>query len=420
MPTNTPIDLNYEQFRQLRMRLDMSRGKPAPEQLDLSQGLFDAALVADYRASDDFDCRNYGLASGLPEARELGAELLGVPAAQVIAGGNSSLELMHDALAFALLHGVPVGEGEGRGAPWRGQGEIAFLCPAPGYDRHFAICEALGVRMIAVPMRDDGPDMDAVEALVRDDATIKGMWCMPLYSNPTGAIYADEVVQRLAAMPAAAPDFRLFWDDAYRFHHLTGERHETPNVIEACEAAGHAQRALVFASLSKATFAGGALAWLAASPANVAWWQRCAAARTIGPDKLNQLRHVRFIRDRAGLEALMARHRALLAPKFAAVDEVFRARLAHVPQVRWNVPRGGYFISLYAPPGCARRTVELAAGAGLVLTPAGAAFPYGVDPEDSHLRIAPSFPSLEEVRLAAQGIAASLLRSLEAREVAAV
>ncbi|WP_433703824.1 aminotransferase class I/II-fold pyridoxal phosphate-dependent enzyme [Paraburkholderia sacchari] len=420
MSTNTPIDLNYEQFRQLRMRLDMSRGKPAPEQLDLSQGLFDAALVADYRASDGFDCRNYGLASGLPEARELGAELLGVPAAQVIAGGNSSLELMHDALAFALLHGVPVGGGEGRGAPWRGQGEIAFLCPAPGYDRHFAICEALGVRMIAVPMRDDGPDMDAVEALVRDDATIKGMWCMPLYSNPTGAIYADGVVQRLAALPAAAPDFRLFWDDAYRFHHLTGERHETPNVIEACEAAGHAQRALVFASLSKATFAGGALAWLAASPANVAWWQRCAAARTIGPDKLNQLRHVRFIRDRAGLEALMARHRALLAPKFAAVDEVFRARFAHVPEVRWNVPRGGYFISLYTPKDCARRTVELAAGAGLVLTPAGAAFPYGVDPEDSHLRIAPSFPSLEEVRLAAQGIAASLLRSLEAREVAAV
>ncbi|CAB3778885.1 Putative aminotransferase/MSMEI_6121 [Paraburkholderia caffeinitolerans] len=420
MSTNPSIDLNYEQFRQLRMRLDMSRGKPAPEQLDLSQGLFDPALVADYRASDGFDCRNYGLASGLPEARELGAELLGVPAAQVIAGGNSSLELMHDALAFALLYGVPVGEGEGRSAPWRAQGEIAFLCPAPGYDRHFAICEALGVRMIAVPMRDDGPDMDAVEALVRNDATIKGMWCMPLYSNPTGAIYADEVVQRLAAMPAAAPDFRLFWDDAYRFHHLTGERHATPSVIEACEAAGHAQRVLVFASLSKATFAGGALAWLAAAPGNVAWWQRCAAARTIGPDKLNQLRHVRFIRDRAGLEALMARHRALLAPKFAAVDEVFRVRLAHVSEVRWNVPRGGYFISLYAPPGCARRTVELAAEAGLVLTPAGAAFPYGVDPEDRHLRIAPSFPSLEEVRLAAQGIAVSLLRALEEREVAAL
>ncbi|MCG5073981.1 aminotransferase class I/II-fold pyridoxal phosphate-dependent enzyme [Paraburkholderia tagetis] len=413
------VDLNYERFRQLRMRLDMSRGKPSPEQLDLSQGLFDAALDEGYRARDGFDCRNYGLASGLPEARELGAELLEVPAAQVIAGGNSSLELMHDALAFALLHGVPVGEakgqGEGRSAPWRAQGAIAFLCPSPGYDRHFAICEALGVRMIAVPMREDGPDMDAVEALVREDASVKGMWCMPLYSNPTGAIYADEVVRRLAAMPAAAPDFRLFWDDAYRFHHLTDERHATPDVIEACAAAGHAERVLMFASLSKVTFAGGALAWLAASPRNVAWWQRCAAVRTIGPDKLNQLRHVRFVRDRAALEALMARHRALLAPKFAAVDEVFRARLAHVPQVRWNVPRGGYFTSLYAPPGCARRTVELAGEAGLVLTPAGAAFPYGVDSEDSHLRIAPSFPALEEVRLAAEGIAVSLLRALEER-----
>lgn len=416
MSTNPPVDLNYERFRQLRMRLDMSRGKPAPEQLDLSQGLFGAAPDGGYRARDGFDCRNYGLASGLPEARELGAGLLGVPAAQVIAGGNSSLELMHDALAFALLHGVPAGDSsEERGLPWRAQGEIAFLCPAPGYDRHFAICEALGVRMIAVPMREDGPDMDAVEALVRADATVKGMWCMPLYSNPTGAIYADEVVRRLAAMPAAAPDFRLFWDDAYRFHHLTGERHATLDVIEACAAAGHAERVLMFASLSKVTFAGAALAWLAASPRNVAWWQRCAAVRTIGPDKLNQLRHVRFVRDRATLEALMARHRALLAPKFAAVDEVFRARLSAVPQVRWNVPRGGYFISLYAPPGCARRTVELAGEAGLVLTPAGAAFPYGVDPEDSHLRIAPSFPALEEVRLAAEGIAVSLLRALEER-----
>lgn len=418
MSTNPPVDLNYERFRQLQMRLDMSRGKPSPEQLDLSQALFDAAPDAGYRARDGFDCRNYGLASGLPEARELGAELLGVPADQVIAGGNSSLELMHDALAFALLYGVPVGEG--RGAPWRAQGEIAFLCPSPGYDRHFAICEALGVRMIAVPMREDGPDMDVVEALVREDASVKGMWCMPLYSNPTGAIYADDVVRRLAAMPAAAPDFRLFWDDAYRFHHLTDEHHATPDVVAACAAAGHAGRVLLFASLSKVTYAGGALAWFAASPRNVAWWQRCAAVRTIGPDKLNQLRHVRYVRDRATLEALMARHRALLAPKFAAVDEVFRARLSQVREVRWNVPRGGYFISLYAPPGCARRTVELAGAAGLVLTPAGAAFPYGVDPHDSHLRIAPSFPALDEVRLAAEGIAVSLLQALEERSVETV
>ncbi|HEY4806091.1 MAG TPA: aminotransferase class I/II-fold pyridoxal phosphate-dependent enzyme, partial [Paraburkholderia sp.] len=262
MLMSPPVDLTYERFQQLQMRLDMSRGKPSPEQLDLSQALIDEAGQAGFLARDGFDCRNYGLASGLPEARELGAELLGVPPAQVIAAGNSSLELMHDALTFALLHGVPVGEGADVGAPWRAQGEIAFLCPAPGYDRHFAICEALGVRMIAVPMREDGPDMDRVEALVRDDPSIKGMWCVPLYSNPTGAIWSDAVIRRLAAMPAAA-DFRLFWDDAYRFHHLTEEAHATLDVFEACAAAGHAERALMFASLSKVTFGGGAFAWLA-------------------------------------------------------------------------------------------------------------------------------------------------------------
>ncbi|WP_233865808.1 aminotransferase class I/II-fold pyridoxal phosphate-dependent enzyme [Paraburkholderia adhaesiva] len=408
----TPPDtLTYERFRELKLQLDMSRGKPAPEQLDLSRALIETANEAGHLARDGFDCRNYGLPSGLPEARELGATLLGVPAAQVIAAGNSSLELMHDALVFALLHGVPVEEGSS--APWRAQGEIAFLCPAPGYDRHFQIREALGIRMIAVPMRDDGPDMDAVEQLVRDDASIKGIWCVPLYSNPTGAIFSDDVVRRLASMPTAAPDFRLFWDDAYRFHHLGDERLTTLNALQVCTEAGHADRLLMFASLSKVTFAGGALAWFAASPRNVAWWQRHTVVRSIGPDKLNQLRHVRFVRNRATLEALMEQHRALLKPKFDAVDAVFRARLSRVPGVHWNVPRGGYFISLYAPPGCARRTVELAALAGLILTPAGAAFPYGVDPQDSHLRIAPSYPSLEDVRLAAEGIALSLLRAIE-------
>ncbi|HTH62947.1 MAG TPA: aminotransferase class I/II-fold pyridoxal phosphate-dependent enzyme [Paraburkholderia sp.] len=406
------MPMTYEQFRERGMRLDMSRGKPSPEQLDLSAALIERAADVGHLAQDGFDCRNYGLPNGLLEARELGAQLLGAPAAQVIAAGNSSLELMHDALAFARLHGVP--SDGGQSTRWRGEEQIAFLCPSPGYDRHFAICEALGVRMIAVPMRDDGPDMDFVEAQVRDDPSIKGIWCVPLYSNPTGAIYSDDVVRRLASMPAA-PDFRLFWDDAYRFHHLTGERLATADVLAACDAAGHPDRAFVFASLSKVTFAGGALAWFASSPANIAWWQRCASARTIGPDKLNQLRHVHLLRDRATLDALMDRHRAILKPKFDAVDRVFRARLAGVPDVHWTTPRGGYFISLYAPHGCARRTVELAAAAGLALTPAGAAFPYGVDPRDSHLRIAPSFPSLDEVTLAAEGIAVSLLRAIDER-----
>ncbi|WP_323122337.1 aminotransferase class I/II-fold pyridoxal phosphate-dependent enzyme [Burkholderia alba] len=402
------MPMTYDTFKQRGMRLDMSRGKPAAEQLDLATALFDAAGPVGHLSRGGVDCRNYGHVLGLPEAREFGAALLDVEPSQIAAMGNSSLELMHDALAFAVLFGVP------DGAAWRTQRDVAFLCPVPGYDRHFAICEALGIRMISVPMRDDGPDMDFVEAQVRDDASIKGIWCVPLYSNPSGAIYSADTVRRLASMPAAAADFRLFWDDAYRFHHLTETRHGTPNVIDACAAAGHSDRALVFASLSKATFGGGAVAFLASSTRNLDWWQRHVSIRTIGPDKLNQLRHVRVLRDRAGLDALMAGHRALLRPKFEAVDAAFAEYLAGVPDVAWNRPEGGYFISLYAPRGFAKRTVALAAEAGLVLTPAGAAYPYRRDPDDRHLRIAPSFPSLDEVRLAAQGIALSLRRALEA------
>ncbi|SIT49932.1 putative aminotransferase MSMEG_6286/MSMEI_6121 [Paraburkholderia piptadeniae] len=401
----------YDEFKRLNMRLDMSRGKPSPEQLDLSRALIDEAGTAGFMSRDGIDCRNYGHVLGLPEAREFGAQLLDVDAAQVVAAGNSSLELMHDALVFAMLHGVSAHVSNH--APWSRQREVAFLCPVPGYDRHFAICEALGIRMIAVPMTQDAPDMDAVEALVKHDASVKGIWCMPLYSNPSGAIWSRTTIERLAAMPTAANDFRLFWDDAYRFHHLTGTRHATPGIIELCEQAGHADRALVFASLSKVTLAGGGVAFLASSRRNVDWWQRHASIRTIGPDKLNQLRHVRYLRDREGLEHLMAKHRALLRPKFDAVVAEFDTLLADVPGVSWNRPEGGYFISLYAPKGHAKRTVALAADAGLVLTPAGAAYPYGRDDEDRHLRIAPSFPSLDEVTLAARGIALSLRRALE-------
>ncbi|MBP0595137.1 aminotransferase class I/II-fold pyridoxal phosphate-dependent enzyme [Paraburkholderia sp. LEh10] len=399
----------YEEFKRLDMRLDMSRGKPSPEQLDLSRALLDEAGTAGFMSRDGIDCRNYGHVLGLPEAREFGAQLLDADAAHVVAAGNSSLELMHDALVFAMLHGVP------DHAPWVRQGEVALLCPVPGYDRHFAICEALGIRMIPVPMRQDGPDMDVVEALVKRDASVKGIWCMPLYSNPSGAIWSQATIGRLAALAAAAADFRLFWDDAYRFHHLTDTRHTTPNIIELCERAGHADRALVFASLSKVTVAGGGIAFLASSRRNVGWWQKHMNVRTIGPDKLNQLRHVRYLRDREGLERLMAKHRVLLRPKFDAVIATFETLLGDVPGVSWNRPEGGYFISLYAPRGCAKRTVALAAEAGLVLTPAGAAHPYGRDADDAHLRIAPSYPSLEEVTLAACGIALSLRRALQDR-----
>lgn len=399
--------MTYDEFMALGLSIDMTRGKPAPEQLDLSQALIDDVPRAGYLSRDGIDCRNYGHPLGLPEARELGAQLLGLPAAQVVAGGNSSLELMHDALAFAMLRGLPEGQA------WRHAGDVAFLCPVPGYDRHFAICEALGIRMIEVPMNDDGPDMDRVEALVASDASIKGIWCTPLYSNPTGTIYSPETVNRLARMPVAAPDFRLFWDDAYRFHHLTATPHASPDIVAACASAGYADRAFVFASTSKVTFGGGGVAFFASSPRNVDWWQGCASARTIGPDKLNQLRHVHYLRDRATLEQLMERHRGVLQPKFELLDATLGALLGDVPGVTWTKPQGGYFVSLFTPDGHAKRTVELAAQVGVVLTPAGSAFPGGVDPRDRHLRIAPSCPSTTQIERAAQVIALSLRRALE-------
>lgn len=401
------ISQQFEEFRALGMKLDMSRGKPSSEQLDLSRALLDTVKSDDaLTAADGTDCRNYGVLLGLTEARKLFADLLEVPAAQLVAADNSSLSLMHDALAFALLHGTPGHQ------PWRGQEPISFICPVPGYDRHFAICEALGVRMINVDLKDDGPDMDAVEKLVATDASIKGIWCIPKYSNPTGTVYSAAVAQRLAQMRTAAPDFRIFWDDAYRFHHLTDKRVETPRIVELCAAAGNPDRALVFASTSKITFAGAGIGVLASSPGNIAWWQKCTSVRTIGPDKINQLRHVRFLRDRAGVEALMERHRALLQPRFEAVEAIFSEYLGKIEGVSWTRPQGGYFINLVTPPGLAKRTVELAKQAGITLTPAGASFPYGKDPHDQHIRIAPSFPSLKEIRLAAQGVSLALLKAI--------
>ena len=389
----------YDAFKQRGLKLDMSRGKPAPEQLDLSNALTDA--LPGYAAADGTDCRNYGGGVGLPEARALFGELLGVPAAQVVVDGSASLSLMHDVIVYALLNGVPGGQ------PWVGQQPV-FLCPVPGYDRHFSICELRGIKMVNIPMDDKGPDMDLVERLVAADPAIKGMWCVPKYSNPSGAVYSDQVVQRLAAMQTAAPDFRLMWDDAYHFHHLGDENVEIADIIKACAAAGHPERAIVFASTSKVSWAGSGIAALAASPANIAWWTKHAGVRSIGPDKINQLRHVRLLKDKAGVDALMQRHRALLQPKFEAVLAQFSALLGEVDGVSWTVPKGGYFIDLVTPPGAARRTIALAKEAGITLTPAGAAYPYGVDPEDSHIRIAPSFPSLPEIAQAAEGIALSL------------
>lgn len=395
----------YQAFKQLGLKLDMSRGKPAPEQLDLSNALTGA--LDGYKAADGTDARNYGGTVGLPEARALFAALLDVPAAQVVVDSSASLSLMHDVIVYSLLNGVP------GHAPWVQQ-PVTFLCPVPGYDRHFAICEARGIKMINVPMNADGPDMDVVEKLVAEDASIKGMWLVPKYSNPGGVVFSDAVVQRLAAMKTAAPDFRLLWDDAYRFHHLGEQKLEVANILQACEQAGHPDRAIVFASSSKVTWAGSGVAALAASPANIAWWTKHAGFRSIGPDKINQLRHVRFLKDLPTVEALMEQHRQLLKPKFDAVLAQFQALLGDVPGVSWTAPQGGYFIDLVTPDGAAKRTVALAKEAGITLTPAGAAFPYGVDPHDRHIRIAPSFPSLQEINQAAQGIALSLRVALTA------
>ncbi len=397
---------DYQEFTKLNLKLDMSRGKPSPEQLDLSLPLLNETGISDQIKSNEIDCRNYGVQLGLPEVRELFAPLLEVPAKQVVVTGNSSLALMHDAIVFALLYGTP------DNSPWLSNKPITFLCPVPGYDRHFAILEAFGINMINVPLLEDGPDMDVVESLVRDDTSIKGMWCVPKYSNPTGTVYSAETISRLASMNAAASDFRLFWDDAYRFHHLTEQRIAIPNILDVCQAAGHPDRAIVFASTSKMTFAGSGLAILASSLANIDWWQRCVSVRSIGPDKLNQLRHLRFFQDSISIESLMDQHRLILKPKFDAVNSIFEEYLGKSDGVSWSQPLGGYFINLITPSGLAKRTIELAKNAGIILTPAGATFPYGLDPDDRHIRIAPSYPSLEEIKLAAQGISLALLHAI--------
>ncbi len=397
------VQTAYDAFKGRGLKLDMTRGKPAPEQLDLANGLLALPGNGDYFSEAREDGRNYGGVQGLAEARALFSRMMGATADRIVVGDNASLAMMHDSIVWALLKGVP-----GSSRPWSKETTPAFLCPVPGYDRHFAICEEFGIRMIPVPLTGEGPDMDVVEMLV-GDAGVKGMWCVPKYANPTGEVYSAETVRRLAAMKTAEPDFRLFWDNAYAVHHLTETRHEIANILELCEQAGNPDRAFVYASTSKITFAGAGVALFASSAANVAWYLARAGKRTIGPDKLNQIRHVRFLKDDAGLTAHMDKHRALLAPKFAAVLRALEDRLAGTGVAHWTVPEGGYFVSVDALEGTASRTVELAKAAGLALTPAGATWPHGRDPHDRTLRLAPSFPSLDDVRTASEGIAICIL-----------
>ncbi|MFG5121491.1 aminotransferase class I/II-fold pyridoxal phosphate-dependent enzyme [Methylorubrum sp. POS3] len=400
----------YAALKARGLKLDMTRGKPASDQLDLAAEMLALPGNRDTTAEDGTDARNYGNLQGLPETRALFAPVLGAPPDQIVVANNSSLALMHDVLVYALLKGVPGGE-----RPWSKQEPITILCPVPGYDRHFALCEGFGIRMIPVPMTGEGPDMAVVEEAVADPS-VKGIWCVPQYSNPSGETYSDETVRRLAAMTTAAPDFRILWDNAYVVHHLADARPALLNILETCAEAGHADRPIVFASTSKVTLAGAGLALLAASPANVKWYLAQSGRRSIGPDKLNQLRHVRFLRDAAGIDAHMERHRALIAPKFAAVEEAFAARLDGWDVARWSRPLGGYFITLDVTDGTAAQVVRLAGEAGIALTPAGATHPYGQDPHDRTLRIAPTFPSLDAVRKAAEAVAlCTLLAAAEAR-----
>ncbi len=392
----------YDAFRARGLTLDMTRGKPSPEQLDLSLPMF-ANAETQYLSESGIDCRNYGGLDGLPEAKRLFAEYLGVAPDEVIVGGASSLAMMYETIVRAVIFGVPGGAG-----PW-GQRETKFLCPCPGYDRHFAICEELGIGMIPITLHDDGPDMDAIEDLVARDSAIVGIWCVPKYSNPTGTVYSDAVVERLARMETAAPGFRIFWDNSYAVHSFEGEPAPLKNLLEACVAAGHPERALTYASTAKITFAGAGVSAMAASRANVTWSLRHMGIQTIGPDKLNQLRHVQFLRDMPTILAHMARHAAIMKPKFDAVQAVLGRELGGRGVARWTNPAGGYFVSLDTMDGCATEVIRIAAEAGVRLTPAGSTFPYRRDPRDRNIRIAPSFPAKKEVEMAMELLAICIL-----------
>ena len=395
---------NYAELQAKKLSLDLTRGKPASAQLDLSNALLTLPGDGNFRDDEGADTRNYGGQHGLTGLRAIFAELLGVPVPNLIAGNNASLELMHDAVVFSMLYG-----GVDSPRPWVREPVVKFLCPAPGYDRHFSITETLGIEMIPVPMQPDGPDVDLVEELVAADPAIKGMWCVPVYSNPTGAVYSWEKVRRLVQMRTAADDFRLFWDNAYPVHTLTSEFVRQVDVLGLAAQAGHPNRPFVFASTSKITFAGSGVSFFGGSLGNIAWYLQYAGKKSIGPDKVNQLRHLRFLRDADGVRRHMLRHQAILAPKFALVLDILDKRLSESKIASWTEPGGGYFVSLDVLPGTAKRTVALAKDAGIAVTEAGASFPYRLDPQDTNIRIAPSFPGLSDLREAIDGLSTCAL-----------
>ncbi len=388
----------YEDLKARGLKLDLTRGKPGADQLDLSDDLL--GLPSSYRDRSGTDVRNYGGLDGLVELREIFADLLGVEVDQVVAGGNSSLTMMHQVLSWMLLKGGPDSP-----QPWMAEEKVKFICPVPGYDRHFTMLAELGFEMVTVPMNADGPDVEAVRALVADDASIKGMWIVPTYANPTGSVVSPEVAEALVAMPTAAPDFRILWDNAYAVHHLTEDEVDSADILSLAVAAGNPNRPIMFASTSKITYAGAGVSALAASADNKAWFLQRLGFAAIGPDKVNHLRHVEFFGDADGVRTHMRKHRDLIAPKFAAVEEALSARLSGLGIAEWTAPTGGYFVNLDVVDGTATRVVELAKEAGIVLTPAGSAFPHGNDPRDRNIRLAPTFPNLDEVEVAMAGVA---------------
>ena len=390
------LEASYEEKKALNLQLDMSRGKPSPSQLDVSLGLMDALNSNSVLKSEDgTDCRNYGVLDGIPEAKKLMADMMGTTADHIIIFGNASLTIMYDSISRSYTHGV-LGS-----TPWCKLDKVKFLCPVPGYDRHFAITEHFGIEMINVPMTQDGPDMDMVEELVANDDSIKGIWCVPKYSNPQGYCYSDETVRRFANLKPAAKDFRIYWDNAYVIHHLYEDNQvEIPDIISECEKAGNPNLVYEFASTSKVSFPGSGIAAMATSAENLADVKKQMTIQTIGYDKLNQLRHVAYFKNIDGLKAHMKKHADAMRPKFEAVLKVLDEELTGAEIGSWVKPLGGYFISFDAMEGCAKKIVARCKEAGVTLTNAGATFPYGKDPKDSNIRIAPSFPTPEEMAVA--------------------
>ena len=389
----------YEEFASRGLKLDITRGKPASAQLDLAAELLTAVTPDDVLTPSGVDTRNYGGLDGIVELRELFSPLLKVPANQLLAGGNASLTLMAQALTFALLHGT-VSDSR----PW-GQGPHKLICPIPGYDRHFTLAESLGFELLSIPMDSEGPVVAEAQRLAEDE-TVKGMWLVPMYSNPTGITITEERAKELAAMPAAAPDFTLLWDNAYGLHHLRDEHPEVLDILDICAEAGHPERPWIFASTSKITHAGAGVSFFGAGPETVDWIRANLSKISIGPDKVNQLRHLRFFSDPAGVEEHMRQHAKIIAPKFDAVLDTLERELGGKDLAQWTEPDGGYFITLTTLEGTADRIVKLAAEAGVKLTPAGATHPYGLDPHNNVIRIAPTMPTVEDVELAAQGLVA--------------